>query len=364
MNIKAILFFIIILLGILFGNGEDSKGQKRKWYIIIIITLLIFESGLRSVSVGPDTRGYFYDFLSVRHQTWTDVLSSFKTIYVEGEGKDIGYLIIMKLAQTVSSDFNVFLFLCALIFFVPLGIILYRYSSHILQMVFAFSLYVALFHIIALSGIRQQIATGFTFMALLQLGKNHNWKAVLLIVLGSFVHISALIFLIVPFVRIVCPRWVKTIHLLSFATIPFAIVFAGVILLFMASFLANEYYATYGESESSGGAYTYVIMMELLSLFCFIVLKKESIQNDSNLGLLYTTLPWATMTVPLISLNGAMIRIGQYFTLYMMLLMPKAIDSMFKSISTRRYLYFCLIAILVIMGGGFHYCFFWQEPQI
>lgn len=364
MNIKAVLFIIIILLGFLLSTGDGSLEKKRKWYVIIIISLLILESSLRSVSVGPDTRGYFYDFVSVKFQTWKDIFSSFKAIYIEGEGKDAGYLIFVKFIQTISLNFNVFLFACALVFFVPLGIILYRYSTHMWQLVFAFSLYIALFHIVALSGIRQQIAIGFSFMALLQLGKDHNWKAILLIVVGSLVHISALFFLLVPFIKIVCPRWVKTIHLFSFATIPFAIVFAGVILLFFASFLANDYYASYADTGSSGGAYTYIILMELLSLFCFFAFKKENIQNDPKLSLLYITLPLATMAVPLISLNGAMIRIGQYFTLYMMLLVPRAIDSMFKTKNIKNLLYFSMIIILVILGGSYHYMFFWQEPQI
>lgn len=363
MNIKAILFFIIIILGLLLGNGEDSKGQKRKWYVIIIITLLILESCLRNISVGPDTESYYYSFLDIGRQSWQSIFSSFRAAYVEGEGKDVGYLVLMKTVQLLSYNFNMFLFVCALIFFVPLGILLYRYSSHMLQLVFAFSLYVALFHIVALSGIRQQVATGFSFMAFLQLGKNHNWKAILLIVLGAFVHISVSLFLLVPFIKIVCPNWVKTIHLFSFATIPFALVFAGPIMIFLASFLVNDYYTVYGESESDGGAYTYIVLMELLSLFCYIAIKKKNIQENSDLGLWYIMLPLATMTAPLISLNGAMIRVGQYFTLYMMLLVPMAIDFMFKSINNRRVVYYGFIAILLVMSFRsvvFRYYFFWQ----
>lgn len=363
MNIKAILFFIIILLGLLLGNSEDSKGQNRKWYVIIIITLLILESSLRNISVGPDTEGYYFSFIEVKYLTWQNILSSFREAYVEGEGKDIGYVVLMKLVYSISDNFNLLLFICAIFFFVPLGILLYRYSTNILQMVFAFSLYVALFHIVALSGIRQQVATGFSFMAFLQLGKNHNLKAILLIALGAFIHISVLIFLLVPFIKIIFPKRVKSIHLFSFATIPFALIFAGQIMLYLSSFLINDYYAVYGESESVGGAYTYIILMELLSLFCYFAIRKDSIQDNPDLNLWYIMLPLATMTAPLISFNGAMIRVGQYFTLYMMLLVPMAIDIMFKSINNRRVVYYGFIVILLVMsfrGDVFRYYFFWQ----
>ena len=70
-----------------------------------------------------------------------------------------------------------------------------------------------------------------------------------------------------------------------------------------------------------------------------------------------------TLTSPLITLNGAMIRIGQYFTLYMMLLVPMAIDYISKG-EIRRIIYWGMIAALVVLtlrSGDFEYFFFWQH---
>jgi len=366
MNVKLLLYAAIILLGLAFSSGNDLKGNKRKWYVIIIISLLVLESSLRNVYVGPDTIHYYSSFNSVENMSWGEVLGSFRTAYLEGEGKDPGFTIFMKIINTFTRDFNVFLFFCALPFFIPLGKLLYRYSSSIIQLVFAFTLYVALFHIVALSGVRQQIATGFCFMAFLQLDRNNNWKAILFILLGATIHISALIFAIVPFLRICSPSLIKSVHLASFATIPFVIVYAAPIMLLLASFLANDYYTTYADSESNGSSYTYIILMELLSLFCYIALKKDDLKNDKRKKLLYVMLPMLTMTAPLISLNGAMIRVGQYFTLYMMLLVPAAIDSIAKNVE-RTALYIGMIAALVFLtmrSGDFDYYFFWQQVSI
>ena len=278
MNVKLVLYIIIIVLGIIFGNGEDPNGFKRKSYIIIIISLLILESSLRSIYVGPDTIGYYYNFLADKENTWSDVWSYFKSSYVEGEGKDAGFLVFTKLVQLFTTDFHIFLFVCAIVFFVPMGVILYRYSTHILQLVFAFTLYVTLFNIVALSGIRQQLATGFSFMAFLQLGKKHYLKSLLLIIAGSFLHISLSFYLVVFAITLFGAKQVKTIHLFSFATIPLVIVFAGPFMLFIASFLTNDYYSTYGSHAAMGGGYTYIILIELLSLFCFIAIKKEAVE--------------------------------------------------------------------------------------
>lgn len=362
MDIKLVLFALAILLGMMFGIGKGVNRQQQKGYVIIMIAVLILESSLRSVNVGNDTMSYYYTFMSIRDMSWGEIFDSFSASFQGGEGKDPGFALFAKIIQIVSKDFNFFLFVSALVFFVPLGMIVYRYSSHILQLVFAFTLYIALFHIVALSGIRQQLATGFTFMAFLLLGDGKRILSALVIVLGSMFHISAALFLLVPVISYMNRSVLKPIHFASFFTIPFAIVYAGAIMTFLASFLANDYYGTYGQDESAGGAVTYIALMELLSLFCYITIKKRTVVNDRNTGLLYIMLPLLTMTVPLISLNGAMIRVGQYFTLYMMLLAPIAIDSI--SVKGRNQIYYyVMIAALVFLsfnGGPFHYYFFWQ----
>ena len=363
MNIKLFLYIIIVLLGIVLSSRKDPRDNKRRWYVIIIISILVLESCLRNVVVGPDTIAYYNSFNRVVNMSWGDVLSSFRTAYFEGEGKDPGYMVFMKVAQIFSKDFNVFLFFCALPFFIPLGKLLYRCSSNVLQLVFAFTLYVALFHIVALSGIRQQIATGFCFMAFLQMDKDNNWKAILFILLGATIHISALIFAAIPVLRILSSNVLKALHLGSFVTIPFVVWFAAPIMLFLASFLANDYYSTYAESEANGGAGTYIILMELLSLFCYVAIRSNVLSESKRNKLLYTMLPMLTITAPLITLNGAMIRVGQYFTLYMMLLVPIAIDSFSKG-ESRRLIYFGMIVALIVLtlkGDGFEYYFFWQN---
>lgn len=364
MDIRILLYVVILLLGTILAIGKDPKEKKRKWYVIIIISLLVLESCLRNVVVGPDTISYEAVFQNTFYMSWSEIFDSFKTAYVEGEGKDPGFIVFIKMAQIFSSDFNVFLFICALPFFIPLGLILYRCSSGIQQLIFAFTLYVALFHIVALSGVRQQIATGFCFMAFLRMGNNHFWQAVVLILIGSLVHISALFFLLVPAVGLLSSRILKTLHLISFATIPSVIAYAAQIMLFLASFLANDYYTTYGYSESRGGVTTYIILLELLSVFCFIAINNRMLELDRKKKLLYTMLPMLTITSPLITLNGAMIRVGQYFTLYMMLLVPIAIDAISKRSNERTMIYIEIIFVLIYLSlnsGDFEYYFFWQH---
>ena len=136
-------------------------------------------------------------------------------------------------------------------------------------------------------------------------------------------------------------------------------------MLIFASFSQNEYYESYANNMITGEANTYIILMELLSLFCLFSLKTKYINENVKIKQIYMMLPLITMFVPLIALNGSLIRIGKYFTLYMMLLVPKGVDSMFR-LDNRRWVYMILISILFInaITSNFRYYFVWQDPFI
>ena len=103
--------------------------------------------------------------------------------------------------------------------------------------------------------------------------------------------------------------------------------------------------------------------MEMLSLFCYVAFFRADLKKNKRLSLMYIMLPLLTLTVPLINLTGTMIRIGQYFTIYMMLLVPYAIDFIAKG-KSRQLFYLSSIAALILLclkSGSFNYQFFWQE---
>lgn len=364
MNARLILFIVVIALGVVLSLFfKVSENSKRKFYVFFVISLLVLESCLRSVDVGNDTQSYFNAFQGITSTSWSEIWDSFYDAYVLGSGKDPGFMVFMKLAQFISSDFNFFLFICALVFYVPLGIVLYRYSDRVIQLVFAFSLYLTLFHIVALSGVRQQLATGFTFMSFLFLGKQKYWKSIAFILLGSLIHVSAALFLFVPLLYVFGKKIIKTAHLASLVLVPAIALSSSSIMLYLASFLANDYYSGYGTYNTEGGAMTYIVLMSLLSLFCFIAIRNNALKESSNLSLFYVMLPLLTLTVPLTSLNGAMIRVGQYFTLYMTLLVPFAFDQISDK-KTNSVFYIIAIVLLFVMslrGEGLYYTFFWQN---
>lgn len=368
MDIRVLLFFIIIFSGLLNSTkyyflDEDEKFEIRKNYVFIVSLILVFHSALRGLSVGNDTYLYYVEFNNVRNDTWTQVLDGFIDA-IHGYEKDPGFHVIIKAFQTFSSSFRFFLFLAAFWFFLPLGKILLRTSDDLYHLVFAYVLFVALFDIVVLSGIRQQIATGFVFWSFLALLDNKHVLACLFIIIGATIHISAIIFiLLIPFHFL--NEKLKLLHLATILVIPIVIAFGGPISLYLASFSPNEYYSGYGEHAADMGALTYVLCMTATSILTFVFLNKDFILESSQNKYLYATLPLATFFAPLIMQGPSLIRLGQYFTLFFMVLIPKAIDEMAQD-TYRNSLYVISITFLLFLSlkSDFFYCFWFNDPQL
>ena len=319
---------------------------------------------MRSVLVGPDTYQYYLEFLRVKTESWNEIWHSFIDAYIYGEGKDAGFHVLIKFFLNFSDSFNLFLLLIAFVFFVPLGKILYDNTTNIWQLMFAFVLYIALFQIIALSGIRQQIATGGCFMAYLCLSKDKPIRASIILLVSATMHVSSLIFfLMVAGYFLFLKQEIhieKQIHLASLLLIPVMLASANAFMGWLASFLKNDYYECYSEKMMAGGAETFVFMMILLSVLCFICISKDAIVSNKKYNLLYATLPMSSLFCPLIMLDGAMIRLVQYFSIFMLLLFPLSVELKFRS--SRNIIYIIAIIILLILSlkNPFHYTFFWE----
>ena len=362
MPIVPILLLIALGLGLIIRfNGDTPSNRSR--YIWIMILVLIAESSLRGLSVGADTTNYYYYFYDINNTSWREILRSFFYRYALNRGTyDIGYNILQKVVQIISKDFSFFLFVSSLFFFIPFGILLNRYTQSFAQLFFIFVLYVALFNMIAMSGVRKEIALGFSIMFFLYYVDKKYFKALLCLFLGMTIHFTTLLIALIPIICLLSEQQIKLVHLVSFLLIPIVLTFSGPILIMMADAVDNEKYRAYGEVAARGGAIVFVTLMELLSLFCLLAYWKTPLTEKPVLKPLYAAAPLFTIFAPLIMHNGTMIRISQYFHIYLLLLIPYAIDRLF--FRERRLVYLGLIVILIIlalMTSSMEYYFIWND---
>ena len=162
-------------------------------------------------------------------------------------------------------------------------------------------------------------------------------------------HQTILLILLVPLISILPSKVIIIIHALSFLLIPVFIYFSSQILIGMANIAMNEHYLGYGEKEAQGGATTFLTLIELISLFCLISLYNKLLKNDNKiLKKLYCMLPLFTVFAPLIMHNGSMIRISQYFHIYILILFPYSLEIFFKE-KDSKVIYITSIAILICL---------------
>ena len=369
MHIKIIELAFIIVLGWLMGTN-DSK-RNRLYYIILCSMGLIFIGAMRSPewmerAYSIDTLKYKEMFETFCDMNWDEIWSSFLLRYLsDGDDFDIGYVSLNKVVGYFTQDFHIFSVIADLIFFIPFGILLNRYCKSMSQLIFGFVFYIALIQMYLFGGARQMFAIGFDMIALLSILDKKNIRAAVFFLFGVTIHFSSLLFLI-PMLMIwfnVKSRFLKYLHGILLFLAPIALMMPNDIILFMGNLTGVERYSNYGMNAIQGGAVTFIILIEMLSLFCMIAIKKKDLNDNEIFRKLYVMVPFFTFFAPLIRSNGSMDRIALYFYIYLVVLITFAVECMFKE-KERRTVYALTItalSLLIVLNDNFIYFFFWER---
>ena len=359
-----IVQLIVLLLIILPGLQLKDNGSGRKTYIWICSMVLLLKAALRSVTIGSDTSHYAYYFYQSMNTPWSEVVENFFTRYSQLSGEeDAGYYLLQKVFSTVIPDFNVYtFFIQGLLFYLPLGILIYRYSMSNRQVMFAYVLFCSLFMGLPMANARQVYAVGFCIWAEMYLAQEKYIKTFLFIMLGYLIHASALLFFIPVLLSLANDKILKYASVVAFVLAFFVLVNANNVIVFMGNVIESERYAAYGMNETRGGALTYIVLSLAMSAFCMYAFwNRRNISRRERI--LYLMILPATFFVPLIYSNGSMIRITLYFQLYFILLMPYAIDTILKKESRLWYIILIVVLVMLSVTTAGEYRFFWEENQ-
>ena len=218
----------------------------------------------------------------------------------------------------------------------------------------------ALFHVIALCCIRQQIATGLGFIVFLSIINRKYFLAILTFLIGFTIH-KSLVLIVLPLLLVVFfKERLKQIHAISLSLVPLVIL-ANQIVGFMGGLTGNDYYLGYADKEGSG--YTFLALAELCSFFSLIAISKVDFNSFSfRQKYLYSMLPMLSIFVPLIVVDGTMIRVSQYFTLYLVVVIPMAIAYSKRFFYGFNLLKIANMVLIVLMFmQKFEYHFFWES---
>ena len=180
-------YILMVAAVLLFGAIMPQKGPKRIRYIILMTVLHTCLCGFRYMFLTGDLRKYYHTFLRSGSWGWfsADLFSG---------GKNTGFFVLNKLIYHLSDgDFQVFLFVVAVIVHVALAFIVYRYSP---RPWFSYLVWNCMaFFIFGFSAIKQALAMAFVMLSFVGIARRKLGLYLAMMAIAGSIHMPALVFL-------------------------------------------------------------------------------------------------------------------------------------------------------------------------
>lgn len=344
----------------LFTQSIKSIQKRRKIQTIYAGLGLWIVQALRSQDCGVDLvndagTGYIWIFENIRYYSFGDFFGGLSII-----GFEPGWLIYNKFISLFTTDSQLFLAIVSATIISLVSYTIFKHSQNIILSFFIFACF-GLYHF-SFSGIRQATAFAITFFAFNFIREKRSYKFILLVLIASTMHKSALVFMIALLLRNVGLKKVRGIALAfcSVAIVPFL---STVLPLVKNVFFGAEKYSNY---EDEGGSITmYIVFLTLFLIFN--LQKKFNDDKDNQLIKWMILIGVMCQSLGFIS-TGAMTRIAYYFTIFFTLAFPSYIVTISKQ-SVRITVTVGLVIILMLFyqltsGSGYlnviPYKFFWE----
>ncbi|RFU62720.1 EpsG family protein [Bacillus sp. V59.32b] len=323
------LILYILLLGLLLGTGKQNR-IKQITYIILTFGLFFIIVAFRSENVGNDTSEYLRLFSSI---SLSGDITSFAWRY------EIGYLYLNKLLSLIGSHPQIIIIVTSFIIIFGFARFFYKYSQiHWLStyLFFTFGYYGA-----TMNTIRLQLAIIVILFAYDYLRKRNLIKFILIVILASMFHRTALVFLLAwPITKLKFNF--KTALTAIITSLILYIIFPIIFEVLLNIFPTYEYYLG---SEYLNGEIRLASVLNMLvgiSIILFGIFtgyhtqKREidignfNVQSvnrtEVNDGQLMLLLLVAGVSITFISFNFNLLnRVGDYFLLFSCVYLPNSL---------------------------------------
>lgn len=367
MIVSLVVIFLILFIGFQFSKKYQQNKDSfevRKRYIKIISFILILQSGLRHVAVGDDTYVYYSYFIEIQEKSWLDIYQNFINVYKFDEGKDPGYLLFEKLISLISSEYQILLFVIALLFFVAFGNFILKNTNRLQDAVLGFVIYSVLFYsFFSITGHRQTIATAASLLAFEYIKKRKIFPFLILILTASTIHKSVLLFL--PFYFIAHIKNTKYFNWTILLSFPIFMINRNSISQYF-KLLAG--YEEYGINEAAG-TFTFTLLFLVISITA-LVRTKIILRQHPNAQFAFNAFALALLFIPLTWVNPSAMRVVQYFSIFMLILVPDIINSFdtYSKKIARDIRFFTVLVLIALMiksrWNSPSYGFFWENMML
>ena len=327
------------------------QGNGKKYFVIASCIILLLYAALRAHNLQPDIPVYVEYFRDYSKMSFNEMIKVF-----EGDRKDPFYFFFAWCFSRIFPDAQLWLAFVALSFMSVVGVLIYKESENPLLSFIAF-LALAYFEF-SLSGLRQTLALSLTMLSYFGI-KKKDWKMfVLLVLLASLFHKSALIFLIAyPVAHLKLGKG----HLfIAIIIIAFFLVGKSYIRDLLQKYLIDTQYESYIESTVNLSFSGFIIQGSIF-LFSFYYYSRV-IKKYKNANILYNLSFIGLMFQLFSSMIAEIFRISMYFSIFNILLIPLAIsvEEDLKTRFTETIGVGLILIVYMFMTGIPQYAFFWS----
>lgn len=290
--------------------NRNAHTQEGRWVLIILTVILILFAGLRD-AVGSDYGIYRWLFgVYMETPIW-------ETLFVE-EGFFWG---IASILGFFTKDVLIMYIVTSAIIVVLIVKLISKYSINFSLSMFLYLAMMDYFN--SFNGVRQWVASAIIITGFPLLLENKKWKYCLVILFAYFFHNSAII--VLPFVFILHwkPREGKTyvLYLIIFA---FFFAFPGLTNKIF-EFIAPDNYKKYFNNDWDDGVNIIRVVVYALPVVLTRIFYDKITENESEKPLIDLLINLSTihfMIYVLGTRNTTLARIGLYFSIYNVLLIP------------------------------------------
>lgn len=345
-------FIAIVAKSFKLQRGELVLGKPQlrypMWFAILMFVPIIWMAGHR-FDIG-DTYTYVFSF--------TNMPTTFGEIsnYLSHINKDKGFYLFSCLFRIVCGDLEfsslkiLYLSLIAIIHSVPLILVYRKYSSNY---VFSVSLFVLSTDYVMwmCNGMRQFIAVTIVFSATTLILKKKYISLILIILLASTFHQSALI--MIPIIFIAQGKAWNKKTLLFLILVIISVTYIGEFTDLMNDTLENtqysnviDEYTTFKDDGTNPIRVLIYSMPAILSFFC----RKQVTESKNPVINLCTNMSIISMGIYIISMFTSGIYIGRlpiYVSLYGYILLPWEIDTLCIG-KNKKVIYMFIVAFYLL----------------
>ena len=134
----------------------------------------------------------------------------------------------------------------------------------------------------------------------------------------------------------------------------------------MALLSAQESYMGYALSDANPtGAIDFSVFLLGCGIAGWIALRNIR-EQDANISIMYNAVSVAIIFTPLTWIDASLMRIVQYFSIFIIVFLPHAINNLFRDYQTRTVVILGLMVLFVsiIIIRNSDYAFLWEQMQL